>query len=133
VKYLLDTNVALWWFTNSERSLNKAQRTLLERAEKRLEKLGLSVITLWEIAKLVEHKRITLKGSVDTLLESLEDHDLIQILPLTARLIIESTRLGTEFHKDPSDQLIVATARVHGLTLLTADERIIDSGCVNCI
>jgi PIN domain nuclease of toxin-antitoxin system len=43
---------------------------------------------------------------------------------------VESTRLGARFHSDPIDQVIVATARCHGLTLLTVDERIIESGVV---
>jgi PIN domain nuclease of toxin-antitoxin system len=33
--------------------------------------------------------------------------------------------LPGEFHKDPADQIIVATARVHDAPLLTADERIL--------
>jgi PIN domain nuclease of toxin-antitoxin system len=33
-------------------------------------------------------------------------------------------RLGDDFHRDPADQIIVATARCHGLTLITGDDRI---------
>ena len=48
----------------------------------------------------------------------------VQLLPLTLDIVIESTRLPGEFHRDPADQLIVATARLHGLPLMTADRRI---------
>ena len=52
------------------------------------------------------------------------------MLLLTGRIAAESTRLGSAFPNDPADQLIAATARCHGLMLLTADERIVESGVV---
>lgn len=55
---------------------------------------------------------------------------IVRLLPLSGLAILESTRLGADFHKDPADQLIVATARIHALRLLTADERIKQSGVV---
>jgi len=68
--------------------------------------------------------------SLDHWFQELEDDPVIEILPLTGQIILESTRLGESFHKDPADQLIVATARYHGLRLMTADERIHRSGTV---
>ena len=38
---------------------------------------------------------------------------------------IEAYALPGRFHADPADRLLVATARVHGLTLVTADKRIL--------
>lgn len=55
---------------------------------------------------------------------------MLTVMPLTARIALESTRLGARFPSDPVDQLIAATARCHALTLLTADERLIESGAV---
>jgi PIN domain nuclease of toxin-antitoxin system len=49
----------------------------------------------------------------------------VQLLDLTLPIIIESTRL-TGFHKDPADQIVVATAKVLGLLLLTADQKILN-------
>ena len=46
------------------------------------------------------------------------------INPLSCPIAAESVRLGDDFHRDPADQIIVATARCHDLTLITADERI---------
>jgi PIN domain nuclease of toxin-antitoxin system len=89
-----------------------------------------SALFLREIAKLVERKRLELPQSLDDSLEQLEASAFVTILPLTARVAIESTRLGGRFHADPIDQIIAATARCHGLTLLTLDERIIESGVV---
>ena len=127
--YLLDTHVVIWWLTD-DRKLSKRHAKLLEQSERSGRAIGLSAISLWEIAKLVERERIELTQSVDDSLEQLETSAFVSILPLTGRVAIESTRLGARFHSDPIDQLIVATARCHGLTLLTVDERIIESGVV---
>jgi PIN domain nuclease of toxin-antitoxin system len=129
VKYLLDTHVVIWWLTD-DRKLSKGHAKLLERSERSGTAVGLSALSLWEIAKLVERGRLELTQSLDDSLEHLETSEFVTILPLTGRVAIESTRLGARFHSDPIDQLIVATARCHGLTLLTVDERIIESGVV---
>jgi PIN domain nuclease of toxin-antitoxin system len=55
------------------------------------------------------------------------------VLALDGRIAAESARLGPKMPTDPADQLIVASARVHGLRLLTADARIRDSGVVSVI
>jgi PIN domain nuclease of toxin-antitoxin system len=132
VKYLLDTHVVIWWLTD-DRKLSSAHARLLDRSERSGTAVGVSAISLWEIAKLVERGRLDLRQSVDESLEQLETSALVSILPLTARVAIESTRLGARFHSDPNDQIIVATARCHGLTLLTVDERIVESGVVAVI
>lgn len=126
---LLDTHVLLWWVTTPER-LSPAQARALDRAEATGEPVGLAAISLWEIAKLVERGRLRPTQSVDTVLEEIERHPGLRVLPLTARIAIESTRLGPSVPTDPADQLIVATARVHALRLVTADERLRRAGAV---
>jgi PIN domain nuclease of toxin-antitoxin system len=64
------------------------------------------------------------KAPWEVWLEQLENHPLLAVLPLTARIAAESVRLGEDFPKDPADQIIVATARCHSLRLVTADQRI---------
>ena len=129
MKYLLDTHVVIWWLTD-DRKLPKSHARILERSERSGTAVGLSALSLWEIAKLVERGRLELTQSVDDSLEQLETSAFVTVLPLSARVAIESTRLGARFHSDPIDQVIAATARCHGLTLLTVDERIIESGVV---
>ena len=53
----------------------------------------------------------------------------IDLLPLTPAVAVASAQLG-EFHGDPADRLIVATALTHGATLVTKDERIRQAGLV---
>ena len=50
----------------------------------------------------------------------------VQLVNLTNDIIIDSTQLPGTFHKDPADQLIVATSRTAQVPLLTADDKIIN-------
>lgn len=129
---VLDTHVLIWWITNSDQ-LSKTQIAALERADARGEPLGVSAISFWETAKLVERGKLELQVPLDELFDDLEDHPSIRVLPMTPRIALESTRLGAGFPSDPADQIIAATARVHGLRLITADARIRKSRVVGVI
>ena len=50
------------------------------------------------------------------------------LAPLTPEIALASTRLPGEFHGDPADRIITATARQLGALLLTRDREIIDYG-----
>jgi PIN domain nuclease of toxin-antitoxin system len=123
VTLAFDTHTLIWWLTGDER-LSAAQIETLERAETRGESIGVPAICFWEIAKLVERGRLDLDVPLDDVFTDIEEHPSIRLLELTPRIALESTRLGSGFHADPADQLITATARIHGLKLVTADERI---------
>ncbi|WP_339384758.1 type II toxin-antitoxin system VapC family toxin [Tychonema sp. LEGE 06208] len=84
--------------------------------------LGVSMISCWEVAKLVELGRLTLSLAVDEWLAAALAYPGVQQLELTIPMIIQSTKL-TGFHRDPADQLIVATAKIHGCPVLTADAK----------
>ena len=82
---------------------------------------------------LIEIALLAARGRHSHLLfEQLDTNPAFQILPLTTEIAREITALGGSL-RDPGDQTIVATARVHRLQLLTSDQRIIDSGLVSVI
>jgi PIN domain nuclease of toxin-antitoxin system len=132
ISYLLDTHILLWWRTELRR-LSRIQAQVLEQLEKQGQPVGLSAISLREFAMMMRRRRVDVEVSLDVWLDSIESHPLIMILPLTTKIAAESVRLGDDFPRDPADQIIVATARCHGLTLITADERIRKWGKVNLI
>jgi PIN domain nuclease of toxin-antitoxin system len=132
MRLLLDTHVLLWWLAGDPR-LSTVRAQAVASALSVGERLGLSAISFWEIAKLIEHGKVRLLRSIDQLFDELENHPHLAVLPLSARVCLESTRLGPRFHRDPADQIIVATARVHGLRLVTADQRIEQSGTVSVV
>lgn len=118
---VIDTHIWLWWVDNSPR-LTQHQRKLLE--DHRDQGLGVSIISCWEVAKLVEKQKIGLGRSLEEWMEVALSYPGIQLLELTIPIAVESTRL-VGFHRDPADQLIVATAKVHDVPLLTADAKIL--------
>lgn len=77
-----------------------------------------------EIAKLVEYRRLALPLELADWLEQALSYPGVQLLALTPEIAIESTQLPGEFHRDPADQMIVATARVYDCALVTSDEKI---------
>jgi len=129
VTLLLDTHVVLWWLFDAPQ-YPELFRARVERALEAGERVGLSAISLWEIAKLFELGRLEFELVLDDVLHLLESNGSIRVLPLTRQIAAESTRLGRTFPKDPADQIIAATARCHELRLLTADEAIRRSNVV---
>ncbi|MBW4634465.1 MAG: type II toxin-antitoxin system VapC family toxin [Iphinoe sp. HA4291-MV1] len=118
---ILDTHIWIWWVDNNRR-LTEKYRNWIE--EYQSQGLGVSIISCWEVAKLVEINKLTLSISVDEWLTVALAYPGVQLLDLTIPIIVESTKL-TGFHRDPSDQIIVATARIYGCPLLTADAKIL--------
>jgi PIN domain nuclease of toxin-antitoxin system len=90
------------------------------------EPLALSAITLIEIAVLLGKGHSRLLVSVQDLFAALEKGDGFEIVPIDAAVAAEVAALGGVL-RDPADRTIVATARVHGLRLVTSDLRIIES------
>lgn len=91
---------------------------------------GLSAISLRELARMIEGGRLTVDMSLESWLDSIASHPLLTIFPLTPEIAADSVRLGDGFPRDPAGQIIAATARHHGLKLLTSDDRIRKSGKV---
>jgi PIN domain nuclease of toxin-antitoxin system len=118
---LLDTHIWVWWVHDDAR-LTKAQREIIHTNE--TAEIGISSISLWEIAKLVERKRLELPFPLSEWFEQALSYPGIRILNLTPDIAIESTHLPGEFHQDPADQIIVATARVNNCALVTSDQKI---------
>lgn len=87
--------------------------------------LGVSAISCWEVAKLVEYKRLTLPCPVGDWLRQAPAYPGVRLLELSLEISVESTQLPGSFHRDPADQIIVATARVHDCALLTSDSKIL--------
>jgi PIN domain nuclease of toxin-antitoxin system len=82
----------------------------------------LPVIALWEVAMLVEKDRLELRPSVDEWIAQ-NTQPPVFLQPLTAEIATLSARLP-EFHGDPADRMIVATALVLQQPLATADRGI---------
>jgi len=76
---------------------------------------------------------LELPSSLEEWFEQALNYPGVQLLALTPEIAIESTRLPGEFHRDPADQMIVATARIYGCSLVTSDEKILNYSHVTTI
>ena len=120
---VLDTHIWVWWVHGDER-LTRTQAEVIEANE--TDVIGVSAISCWEIAQLVEYGRPELPCPLEEWFENALSYPGIRLFELTPEIAIESTQLPGEFHRDPADQMIVATARVYGCPLVTSDGRLLE-------
>lgn len=118
---LLDTHVWIWFVHDSPMPW-EIENALEDRNEN--EALAVSSISCWEVAKLVERGRLDLKMDIGFWLANALGPSGISLLHLTPQIAVEACDLPGEFHRDPADQIIVATARVYDIPLVTADQKI---------
>ena len=118
---LLDTHIWVWWVSRPD-LLQVRHRELLELGADRV--FGVSIISCWEVAKLVEYERLKLDRTVGLWIESALAEPGVSLLPLHPRIVVESTQLPQPFHRDPADQLLVATARIFQCPIMTEDSKI---------
>lgn len=119
---ILDTHIWIWWVQDTS-LLSRQQIDEIKRNETDI--IGISAMSCWEIAKLVEYKRVELSLPLHEWFAEALYYPGIRLFPLTPEIAIESTRLPGEFHRDPADQLIVATARTNNCPLVTSDSKIL--------
>lgn len=123
-KLLLDTHVWIWLMLGDERLHLSFRRAVEQYKEK--EFIFISAISVWELGMLVERKRIQLEiDCLDWVEQALANIDL---LPLTPRIAIQSTRLPETPHGDPADRILIATAHEYNAILVTHDQKILDYG-----
>ena len=118
---VLDTHIWIWWVDNSPR-LTQQHRDWITASQP--SGLGVSIYSCWEIAKLVEKNRIGFSLSLEAWFTAALSYPGVQLLDLTLPIVLQSTQLA-RFHNDPADQIIVATAKIYGCPLLTADQKIL--------
>jgi PIN domain nuclease of toxin-antitoxin system len=120
---VLDTHIWVWWVQGDPRLTPDHHQYL---GDHEADGLGVSVISCWEVAKLVEVGRLALPCEVMEWLDLALAYPGVQLLELTPWIAVASTQLPGQFHRDPADQIIVATARTYKVPLLTVDQRILD-------
>ena len=120
MKLLLDTHIWIWSLT-ANRKLG--QRVSREIAAARNE-LWLSPVSIWEALLLAERGRLRFQDEPSRVLEAALDEGGYRDAPLTRDVAFESRRLSLTT-EDPADRFLAATAKVYGLTLVTADERLL--------
>lgn len=119
---VLDTHALVWWVTGDP-TLSKKAKSAIER-ELAGGEILVSSISAWEIAMLVEREKLVLSMDVGSWLATVTDIEAVRFVPVDPEIAVKSVELPGEFHKDPADRMIVATARKFSVSLVTKDEKI---------
>jgi PIN domain nuclease of toxin-antitoxin system len=120
---VLDTHA--WWWAISEPT------RLSLRATEAINKtppgqVCVASISLWEFTMMVSRGRVHLRVTPQEWFQHAIDNVGTTVLPLSTTIAIDSCSLPGNFHKDPADRMIVATARIHQVPLITKDRKIRD-------
>ena len=117
---LLDTHIWLWSLLDPDRLGDSARHALLSQEGE----IRLSPISVWEALLLAERGRVVLDPDPHHWLRKAMATSPIAEAPLTIDVALASRTVDVE-HQDPADRFIVATAKVYGLRLVTADARLL--------
>jgi len=128
---LLDTHVLVWMVSDSSR-LSRAAARELRKGEQNGE-LAIASITLWELALLYQGGRLRTSGSIESAIRTILERSRVEVIEVTPEIAALTTTFPESYPKDPADRLIGATARALGLTLITQDQRILDSPLIRSI
>ena len=127
---LVDTHVVVW-LAFDQKQISRKARTAIDDARKDSDGLAICDITLMELAALPSKGRIRLDITLESFLREVENWFVI--LPITGRACARAIGFPASYPKDPADRIIGATALVEGLSLLTADREIRQSGVLRTI
>lgn len=120
MKLLLDTHIWIWSVVSPE----KLKKSVAQALQDERNELWLSPISIWELLVLVQKKRIELNEDFEAWVSKALSQATFREAPLTNEVAFEVSRLRFS-HRDPADHFIASSAKVFGLTLVTADPRLV--------
>lgn len=128
MKLLLDTHIFIWSTGVPDRLTKKVKDAISDENNE----IWVSPITVWECMLLAQKGRIELSPDPESWIR----HQLRTLrpreAPLNTEVVLVSRTIDVD-HDDPADRFLAATALVYGLTLVTADERLLRSKIVDVL
>ena len=118
MKYLLDTHVILWLATNSPFLSETVKRAILDNNNEKY----VSIVSAWEVAIKLGTQKLQLDGGLAEFFRMIDENGFL--LLGIEREYVQSVQSLPFFHKDPFDRLLIATANVENLTLISIDDNI---------
>ena len=120
MRLLLDTHIWLWSLLRPER----LSRRVAKEIQSADNELWLSPISVWELGILCDKGRVMLTQDVESWVDAVLRAVPMHEAPLTAEIALATRGIRLP-HRDPADRFLAATAKVLGLTLVTADQRLL--------
>lgn len=118
---LLDTHVMIWLLATPRRLSVRVEEAILQ-ARIRGEKLVYSPVSLYEIVYAARRNRLPLNSPAEDFIAAVQAK--LEMVPLTAEIVVCAAGLPDTFHGDPMDRMITATAIAGDCVLITQDDRI---------
>lgn len=119
MKYLLDTQVFLWW---SDRYTNLSGK-VYSICEDTDNELLLSIVSIWEIQIKVQLEKLQLPDTLKQIVTTQQQKNNFDILPIHPHHIYGLGQLAAH-HKDPFDRMLISQALYEGIPILTKDDAI---------
>jgi PIN domain nuclease of toxin-antitoxin system len=126
---VLDTHVLLWWALDPGR-LSPAAAACLHDVDR--DGGFASAISIWELGVKIQRGKLDLGIPIEEFARRVETSATVELLPVNTATWLRSLELSWD-HRDPADRVIVPTALLQGVPLVTADEEIHRFGGVTCI
>ena len=118
MKYLLDTHVVLWTAENNPLLSDKAKAAILDKNNEKF----VSIVSAWEIVIKLGTNKLHLDGGLTEFFRMIDNNGFITLS--IEREYLQLIAQFPDYHKDPFDRLIIATAISENMTIITADENI---------
>jgi len=118
MKYLIDTHVVLWVAENSPLLSERAKDVILDKSTK----IYVSIVSAWEVAIKLGANKLSLDGGLPEFFRIIDENEFIT-LPVERDYLLQLQNMSS-FHKDPFDRLIIATALIENMILITSDDNI---------
>jgi len=115
---VLDTHTWVWWVDGDPR-LSEAAQAAIDSSDE----LGVSTISVWELATLERLGRLALTPDIRTWIRRALAHPNVSTCPVTPEIALAAGSLLPPFPGDPADRVIYATAVTTSAQLVTADRR----------
>jgi len=128
---VLDTHAWIWFISNPEHLSKRAKKAVTAAVKNK--SVLVSSISAWELALLVQKKRLKLTLEVTDWIAKSESLPFIQFVPVTNSIAVKSLNLAIPLHPDPADRIIIATALSLGAPLVTKDKKILSYSPVKTI
>ena len=121
---VLDTHVWIWFVSNPE-LLSKPAKKAINAAMAQKE-IFISSISAWEVALLVDKKRLEFTLDITDWIAKTEKLQFFQFIPVDNSVAVKSVNLPQPLHSDPADRIIIATAITIAASVVTKDEKILN-------